>query len=297
MCKIKIHKPGLLTTVQDLGRYGYQQFGMPVSGAMDTKALKLANYLVGNDENEACLEATADGPKIEFECDIFIAICGADMQAKINGKEVEMYKTLMVKTGDILTFGKLINGFRTYISFAGGIQVPVIMGSKSTYLRGGVGGFKGRKLKKGDVVAIKNDSNKPEIRSIEQKNIPVYRNHFTARIIPGPEADHFTVNGLATFLHSEYTIAEQSDRMGYRLAGNKIEHKKSADIISSGIAFGTIQVPAHGQPIIMMADRQTTGGYTRIATIISEDLPYIAQLKPGDTILFKELNLDRLYIM
>ncbi len=292
MSKIIVLKPGLLTTIQDVGRFGYQQFGMPVSGAMDIQSLKTANFLVGNKENEACLEATASGPKIEFDSKTYIAICGADMQANINGICIDMYKTIEVKKGDVLSFNGLISGFRTYIAFAGGINVPFVMKSKSTYLRGKIGGYKGRQLIKGDIIDLGNYDSIPITRKIEKDTIPVYKDKFTARIIPGPEADHFTVKGLSDFLYSEFTVSDLSDRMGYRLLGNKIEHKISADIVSSGLAFGTIQVPAHGEPIIMMADRQTTGGYTRIGNIISNDSPKIAQLKPGDKISFKEVNLD-----
>lgn len=292
MSKIIVRKPGLLTTVQDTGRFGYQAYGMPVSGAMDLYSLKTANYLVGNNENEACLELTASGPEIEFDSDTFIAICGADMRANLNGLSIEMYQTLKVQKGDILSFKALQAGFRTYISFAGGIDVPIIMNSKSTYLRGNIGGYKGRQLKKGDIISLGSIQKDINIKHIDKKKLPVYNDQFTARIIPGPEADHFTVKGLSDFLYSEFTISDLSDRMGYRLKGEKIEHKTTADIISSGVAFGTIQVPAHGEPIIMMADRQTTGGYTRIANVISEDLAKIAQLKPGDKISFKEVNLD-----
>ncbi len=293
MTKIKIIKHGLQTTVQDSGRSGYQQYGMPVSGAMDTYSLKLANILVGNKPNEACLEATSIGPEIEFDIDTFIAICGANMQARINGNEVEMYRTISVKSGDKLSFKGLKSGFRTYISFAGGIDVPIIMGSKSTYLRGKIGGFKGRQLKSGDELKIGNISSNVDIKEASKDQIPIYNDYLTARIIAGPEANYFTMDALEKFLYTDYQLSSQSDRMGYRLMGEKLIHKSSADIISSGIALGTIQVPAHGQPIIMMADRQTTGGYPRIANVISSDLPYLAQLKPGDTIRFQEIKLEK----
>jgi len=293
MAKIKIIKAGLQTTIQDNGRWGFQQYGMPVSGAMDIYSLHLANKLLGNDFNEACLEATINGPRIEFESDTYISICGANMHAQINKISVEMYKALPVKSGDILSFKGLIDGCRTYISFAGGIHVPEVMGSKSTYLRGELGGFKGRELKSGDELEIGGDR-KFKMSEVGNIEMPEFKEYFTARIIAGPEAGYFTLKGLETFLYTEYTLSEQCDRMGYRLTGAKIDHKSKAEIISSGIAFGTIQVPAHGEPIIMMADRQTTGGYPRIACILSEDLPYIAQLKPGDKLRFKEVKLDML---
>lgn len=290
MSKVRIIKPGLLSTIQDNGRWGYQKYGMPVSGDMDLYSLEMANSLVGNDLNEACIEATMDGPSIDFLSDTFVAICGADMQANLNDKQIEMYQTISIKKGDRLAFKGLKSGLRTYIAFAGGIRVPVVMESKSTYLRAKIGGFKGRQLKKGDVLDLGTPGTSVKQKSISEEKIPVYKDTFTARIVPGPEADYFTLEGLANFLHSEFTLTDQCDRMGYRLSGTKIKHKSKADIISSGIAFGTIQVPAHGDPIIMMADRQTTGGYPRIACIISEDLSYVAQLKPGDRICFRELK-------
>ena len=293
MPKIKINKAGVLSTIQDLGRYGYQQFGMPVSGAMDSYSLKLANLLVGNNLNEACIEATLSAPHIQFESKTYIAICGADMQAQINGRKIPMYETIAIKATDKLSFGKIKNGFRTYIAFAGGIDVPMLMGSKSTYLAGKIGGFNGRKLIKGDVLTIGTPPNNIKIIKAKKEQIPLWPNHIVAHIIAGPEANYFTAKALANFLGSEFKLSAQSDRMGYQLTGKKIEHKLSADIISSGIAFGSIQVPAHGQPIIMMADRQTTGGYARIANVISADLPYLAQLMPGSSINFKEVTLEQ----
>lgn len=293
MPRIKIHSPGILTTVQDGGRIGYQQFGMPVSGAMDSYSLQLANFLLDNKLNEACLEATAIGPEIEFEGNTHIAICGANMQAQINGNEVNMNETIPVKSGDKLTFRGLANGFRTYIGFAGGIDVPLVMGSKSTYIRGGIGGFMGRALATGDHLIIGEYPKSVKHRIAKEIQVPIYNDKITARVIAGPEADHFTLGGLADFLDCEFELSSQCDRMGYRLLGKRIEHRLSSDIISSGIAFGTVQIPAHGEPIIMMADRQTTGGYTRIANIISADLPYLAQLQPGDKIRFEEIDLPK----
>lgn len=293
MPKIKIHNPGILTTVQDAGRFGYQQFGMPVSGAMDTYSLQLANFLLGNNLNEACLEATAIGPEIEFEGDTFIAICGADMLAKVNGRDINMNETIQVKSGDKLTFSGLKNGFRSYIGFAGGIDVPYVMESKSTYLRGRIGGYEGRALATGDILDIGECSTSFKPRVANKYQIHVYKDNLLARVVAGPEANHFTIGGLAVFLGSEFELSSQCDRMGYRLMGKRIEHSLSSDIISSGIAFGTIQVPAHGEPIIMMADRQTTGGYARIANIISADLPYLGQLQPGDKIRFEEIDLPK----
>jgi antagonist of KipI len=292
MARIRIIKPGLLTTVQDLGRYGYQKMGMPVSGAMDTFSLRLANTLLGNSQNEACLEVTAIGPEVEFEADTLIAICGGNMQPTINGQTVDINCTIRVSGGDLLQFKGLATGFRTYISFSGGIDVPLVMGSGSTYMRAQVGGYLGRNLKAGDYLEIRGKGLSPSFRNANSIKIPKIESPLKLRILAGPEANRFTVKGLATFLNSLYTISNQSDRMGYRLEGEMVERKSSPDIISSGIAFGTIQVPAHGQPIIMLADRQTTGGYARIANVITADLPFLAQLQPGDSVSFEEVDIE-----
>ncbi len=184
---------------------------------MDTYSLQLANYLVGNNLNEACLEATAIGPEIEFEGKTFIAICGADMQAQVNGNDVNMNETIPVKSGDKLTFRGLRNGFRTYIGFAGGIDVPLVMESKSTYLRGGIGGFKGRALAAGDNLIIGDCPKSIKHRVASKIQVQVYNDNITARVVAGPEADHFTLGGLAVFLDSEFELSSQCDRMGFRL--------------------------------------------------------------------------------
>ncbi len=294
MSYLKIINPGLLTTIQDYGRAGYQQDGMPVAGAMDSYAMQLANILTGNDRNDAVIEMTFLGAEIQFNLNTTIAITGADMSPRINGTSISMYKTVNVNKGDILKLVGATKGCRTYISISGGLDIPKIMGSKSTYLRAKIGGLQGRKLKAGDEIYIKNNENtrKIGIREMPEEVIPDYKGTIIARVILGPEDDRFTDQGIKTFFQEEYKITNQSDRMGYRLEGKKIEHKNGADIISGGITLGAIQVPGHGQPIIMMADRQTTGGYTKIANVISVDIPYLAQLKPGDRIRFKKITLD-----
>jgi len=294
MASIIIQSPGLLTTVQDCGRYGYQRFGMPVSGAMDTFSLQLANILVGNDINEACLEATLFGPEITFTSSGAIAICGADMTPILNGKSISLYKTIEVNAGSKLSFSGLKSGSRTYIAFAGGIDIPTVMGSRSTYMRAKVGGVEGRALKAGDEITLGTISKKIQKREIPIDFIPKYQSNQTVQIIPGPEVKSFELEGIRSFLTTEYVVSDQSDRMGYRLTGSSIKHHSgSADIISAGISIGTIQVPGNGQPIILMADRQTTGGYARLANVISTDLTLAAQLKPGDKIRFREVSLEK----
>jgi len=291
MGRIKFMNGGLLTTIQDLGRYGYQKYGMPVAGAMDSYSLQLANWLVGNSRNEACFEITYLGPEIEFQSAATIGICGAMMQPMINGKMIAMNTCHQVKIGDMLTMGTVQKGMRAYLSIAGGIKIPEIMGSKSTYLRGKIGGFKGRKIETGDNIEI-GDKLIHQTKALPKALLPVFRNKQVIRVISGTEYNAFDQEGIHTFLNTEYTISNQNDRMGYRLSGPTIKHKSGADIISSGIVHGSVQVPGHGEPIIMMADHQTVGGYTKIANVISVDIPVLAQMKAGDKIRFKEITLE-----
>lgn len=293
MATVIVHTAGLLTTVQDWGRYGYQRFGMPVSGVMDVFSLELANLLAGNDPGDACLEATISGPDLEFTGATWIAITGADMDPHLNCLGIPMNTAVDVRPGDRLGFRGLRSGCRTYIAFAGGIAVPPVMGSRSTYLRAGIGGFHGRALTPGDELPLGEPVGKPRLKKLPEVLIPEYKHEQTIRIISGPEAHYFEIAGLRSFLSTEYTVTAQSDRMGYRLSGEPIKHKEGmTNIISAGISLGTVQIPGDGQPIILMADRQTSGGYARIANVITVDLALLAQMRPGDKICFKETNLD-----
>nr|WP_321409998.1 biotin-dependent carboxyltransferase family protein [uncultured Carboxylicivirga sp.] len=291
MNKIKVIKAGLLSTIQDEGRADFQKIGMPVGGAMDLIALKMANYLAGNNPLEAAIEMTMTGCCIEFYSDTFIGIAGAMPELTLNSLPIEPYRTIQIKAGDVLDILKINQGARTYLSIAGGFDLPDIMGSKSTYLYGKLGGFNGRALKVGDNIPINKSKPNLKLRRIKEKHIPQLPTESVLRILPGPEKERFTWNGLVNFLTEPYSLSPHCDRMGFRLDGPAIEHlNNDADIISSPIAFGTIQVPSHGSPIVMMADRQTTGGYTRIANVISADFSILAQLKPGDKICFKEVS-------
>jgi antagonist of KipI len=286
----KVIKPGLQTTVQDLGRYGFREYGVSPSGAMDSYSLQMGNLLVGNVLGEAALEAPLIGPVLLALHDVSIAICGGNFTPKINNQEVPLWKCTVIKKGQTLSFGRVKEGARTYICVAGGIQVPYVLNSKSTYLSGKFGGLDGRALKEGDTLY-----GKPYIRRnrfIHAKFIPEYMNPLTLRIIAGPHKDKFTPLGFETFLTGEYIISPQSNRMGYHLSGPKIEHSSTADIISDAIPLGGIQVPSSGQPIILMAEHQTTGGYSRIGSVISTDIPLLAQAKPGTRVRFKEISLQ-----
>jgi len=289
MRKVRIIQAGLLSTVQDAGRHGYQQYGMPVSGAMDAVSLQIANRLVGNAPDEACIETTLLGPEMEFLADAEVAVCGAECELWINGQFVELNRNHALKKGDVLKVGTARKGMRSYLAFAGGLDVPVVMGSKSTYLRGKLGGFKGRALKAGDEIDL-GEARPFRQRSLRSNPICLPAEMNEIRVIAGSEASAFTQTGLTTFLNETFSISPQSDRMGYRLTGPKVEHRSGADILSSGIANGTIQVPAHGEPIIMLADRQTVGGYTKIANVITVDLPLLGQMRPGNQLRFREIQ-------
>jgi antagonist of KipI len=288
----RVEKPGLLTTIQDAGRTGYQQYGIVVGGAMDRFSLHIANILVGNPPNEAALEVTLVGPTLEALADTVISICGANLSPTVNGERVPLWKSFLVKTGQKIEFGKPIEGARAYISVAGGFDVPLVMGSKSTDLKAAIGGGNGRALEKNTMLyGIDGDFSKRR-RSLNIAEIPQYPKELTIRVVLGPHLQAFPSSTIELFLSSTYTISTQSDRMGYRLKGPRLVHKSSADIISEAIPLGGIQVPDNGEPIILMADRQTTGGYTRIATVISTDIPKLAQATTGCSVRFTAVSVE-----
>ncbi len=288
---IKILNPGIFTTVQDLGRFGYQEYGMPVSGAMDWYSIKLANVILNNNINDACLEATFNGPEFEVLKKTYMTITGGYPELHINSHEEDPLKVHRLKKGDIVSIGTILKGCRIYISFTGGIDVPLVMNSRSTYLRAKLGGYNGRILKQDDIITFHKSRHKPICNAIPETKLLQYSNHQAIRVVGSTDIDHFTLEGVKTFLTSEYKISNHSDRMGYRLDGPEIEHKQVADIISSGMCNGAIQIPGSGIPIIMLADRQTVGGYSKIGNIITADLPVLAQLKQGDTIKFIQVKL------
>ncbi len=295
MNKIKVIIGGLLTTIQDFGRFAFQSYGVPVSGAMDTLAMQLANYLTFNNRNEAVLEITLLGPTFEFQCDAIFAITGADLSASLDGAIVQLYQTNFAKKGEVLSFGSIVKGARAYLSFKGGFEISEVMGSKSTYTKALIGGYEGRKLNTGDELIL--SLRKPNFDNFEFRQINSFqaKNYFDEneiRVLEGPEERSFKIDSINDFYNEKFTISNQCDRMGIRIDGKKIEHVASPDIISSGVNLGTIQVAGNGSPIIMMADRQTTGGYTRIANVISVDIPILAQKKPGDIIHFQKVKIE-----
>jgi antagonist of KipI len=263
---------------------------MPVGGAMDAVALRLANRLVGNADQAAALEITIQGPVLAFETDAVIAITGADLSPTLNGRPVSAWTAVAVGRGDRLVFGARRNGTRAYLALAGGINVPPVLGSRSTHCRSGTGGIDGRALIEGD--ELRGEPPWPGVmerlgRSVAREVLPPYSPAPTLRAVLGPQADRFLPEAVETLTSSRYTLSPQSDRMGYRLVGPALAHAGSAEIVSDATPTGSLQVPANRQPILLMADGQTTGGYPKIAVVISADLPLAAQLAPGDTVGFR----------
>lgn len=280
MKTIKVLEPGFISTIQDAGRIGYQKLGIPKSGAMDIWNMYLSNILVGKDKNASVLEITYTGPRLEFLNSMTISITGADMQASLNGYLINMYQGISVKSGDVLSFKGLKEGLRSYISFSGNIITDEYFGSSSTYEK-----YKlGRKLEAGDTLITDDLHNE-----IHVKVEPVINYDNVVRIVKTFE---YSDELIDEFLDIKYKISNHSDRMGIKLDGDSLKSIKSSDIISSPIVPGTIQIPKNGIPIIMMKDAQTIGGYMRLGCVITSDLAKLAQLKPGDELIFKVVSLD-----
>jgi len=290
VANVEVINGGMLSTIQDSGRYGYQEIGINVSGFADDYNARLANLLVGNDKDNAVIEMAFLGSSFKFNAPMLIALTGADFSAKLNDEPIENYRSYLVKEGDELTLGAAQNGFRGYIAFGGEIDVPVVNGSKSTNLKTGMGGYEGRKLMSDDSFEVIVSEDKKE-RVLDKKYIKAYSKFSELRVVKGPQDDAFTDKGIFDFFNSGgYTVTKDFDRMGIRLSGSKIEHKESADIISDGTALGSIQVPSNGQPIILFVDRQTTGGYTKVGTIITADLHKLGKLNYKDKVIFTEVS-------
>ncbi len=291
---ITFRKKGMLTTIQDLGRIGYQRYGMPVCGAMDRYAMELANILVGNPRSEAVMEATITGPTILFEEPEIFAITGGDFGPTLNGQPIENGRAYLAQAGETLALPMARRGARAYMAFAGGLDIEEVMGSRATFLKGGVGGLNGRPIRDGDRIGLRCPCRwLPDLaaRFLPEKLRPALQNRVEVRFTYGPQDDLFSAAGKQTFTRSEYALSDRSDRMGFRLDGPEVERAAGSDgnIISDGICFGAIQI-TNGQPIVMMADRQTTGGYPKLGCVISADLPLLAQLKAGDKVRFRPVS-------
>ncbi|MBM7600505.1 biotin-dependent carboxylase-like uncharacterized protein [Virgibacillus halotolerans] len=280
-------KSGILTTFQDMGRTGYQRYGVPVSGAMDRFALQYANILVGNQRNTACLEITLIGPALEASMPLTISITGANLEPKVNGKVKPMWQSFRMDIGDKLTFGKHQSGVRAYLAVTGGFESPVIFGSQSTDLNSGFGA----KLNEADTIKGFPIDGKHGV-GLSRQCIPTYESSVEVAVVKGPHTDYFTESEIDHFFATTYRVDSSSNRMGYRLNSPQSVLESSPNIWSDAVPFGGIQIPPNNQPIILMADRQTTGGYPRVGTVISSDLPKIAQLIPNGEIRFCPVSIE-----
>lgn len=301
---MQVDQPGMFSLVQDLGRYGWQRFGVPVNGAMDELAHRTANALVGNDDDAAALECTLTGPTVRFTRNTLVAITGADTVVTADGKRVPMNRAFMLRSGVVLAFGERRHGARTYLAVRGGLDTEPMMGSRSTFVRGGYGGVDGRALKRGDRVPVDTPQEDPLAleRMLVQSGLPFVEAGAVAlpattgeplriRFMRGTQWRSFSLAARQAFMREAFTISTQSDRMGYRLEGPELALKQAREMISEACDFGTVQVPPSGHPIVLMADRQSAGGYPKIAYVISTDLPLLAQAMPGDRLQFTPVTL------
>ena len=292
---IQVIKPGVQSQLQDLGRLGFQDLGVPVCGVMDEWSHRIANLLVGNAQDEATLEIVLMGPSLLFEAATQVAICGADLSPRLNGEPVPMQQCIEVPAGGQLEFGRRVGGLRAYLAVRGGFDVAPVMGSRSTYVRGGFGGFQGRALRKGDVLAF---ADAPAAAPAPALHIPGQlppsdlATVTPVRVVVGEHWTDFSDETQALFSAATYKINPQSDRMGYRLDGPALPRREAVELISEAMGFGTIQVPSDGQPIVLMAERHSAGGYPKIAHVIAVDLPVLAQLAPQQQLRFEIVSLE-----
>jgi biotin-dependent carboxylase-like uncharacterized protein len=284
---LTIIRPGMFTTVQDCGRWGFQARGVPVSGAMDVFSHRLANALVGNRDDSATLEATLIGPEMQFQAASTVAITGAEFRVTLDGTSVAMNRAFTVPAGSTLKFGDRLKGARAYVAVAGGIDVRPVLGSRATHVLSGMGGFEGRALRAGDALKTGSDP-VTEIVIACRASDPVILlpdGGATLRVIAGPA-------GLRLLTSRRFTVSPRSDRMGYRLDGPDAVEASSGEMISAPVPTGAVQVPPTGQPILLMSDHATTGGYAIAATVITADLPLAGQLAPGDWVEFQACSLE-----
>ncbi len=314
---VRVLKPGPLSSLQDLGRVGYQRFGVIVSGAMDEWSHRVANLLAGNRADEATLEITLMGPSLAFDETALVAIVGADLSPRIGDAPVPMNRPVLVRAGSQLDFGRRAFGCRAYLAVHGGFAVEPVMGSRSTYLRAGFGGFEGRALRKGDTLPVSEGDPRGVYSSLE-RSLASGGDAFATlpedalagithpatgpralRAVKGQQWEAFTEEARMQFLGAEFRVNANSDRMGYRLEGPALMLRSPLEMISEGVAFGTVQVPPDGNPIVLMADRQTAGGYPKIAAVAGVDLPLLAQTVPQQGVRFELVALEdaqRLYL-
>ena len=305
---ITVRQPGIQTTVQDLGRLATQHLGVPVGGAMDEQAHRIANLLVGNADDAAALECALGNVALQFDAPAVVALTGRDITASLDGTPIPAWRAVHVHAGALLS---LHNGCRTTIAIGGGLDVPIALGARGTSLRAGFGGFSGRALQKHDVLSIAVPARRSQRIMAEFEGqsrtsarwatslslLPRYSAAPTVRFIQGPEYDLLTDASRGALHADSFRLAPESDRMGFRFRGPPLSLTVTHDMLSSGVTAGTIQLPPGGAPIILMSDRQTTGGYPRLGEVIAVDLPLVAQLRPGDSLRFASVTLDEAHAL
>lgn len=308
MNTMRVERPGMLSLLQDGGRYGYQRFGVPVNGAMDEWSHRLGNVLVGNDPESAALEITLNGPTVRFSQDTLIAVTGADIAVTVGGAPLPMYRAVMVRHDVPVAFGHCRRGARAYLAVRGGFAPEAVLGSRSTNMRAKFGGVEGRALRAGDRVAVASPYREmlPLARMMVQSAMSWVAapqpagalgcatgdGGETVRFLPGPQWERFTPAARKAFEQGAFTVSNQSDRMGYRLEGSALALTSPLEMVSEAVSFGTVQVPPGGAPIVLMADRQSVGGYPKIAYVISADLPLLAQAMPGMALRFRAVTAE-----
>jgi antagonist of KipI len=302
MASLRVITPGMLTTIQDLGRWGWQGRGVPVAGPMDPRSHRLANTLAGNETDAAAIEMTIVGPEVEFDDERIAAVSGADFEITVDSRAMPVNAPFAVSAGSTLRVGTHRRGARAYLAIAGGIAVPPVLNSRSTHLPSAMGGLEGRPLRAGDRLplgkrgresfsGVLTARKRPEsglFSSAKMTPVPFFLpdGHATVRILPGPQLDRFAPEAFDVLQSAPFVVDAASNRMGYRLRGPMLRHAGDGEMLSDAATLGALQVPAAGQPILLMADRQTTGGYPSIATVISADIGLAGQLAPGDSISF-----------
>ena len=302
---IRVLKPGLLTTVQDLGRPGYQQYGIVVGGALDTFAARVANLVVGNEENDAVLEMAQTGPDLQFTQDTLVAWTGGDLEAKIGGQPLPRDRAVRVVAGEIISFGVARSGLRAWLAIAGGIDVPLVMGSRTTYRRAGLGGHKGRPLVADDelktlparerpvavLAALAASGKRATAWSVRPETMGKPAPAGAVRAMTGPEWDWFTDDAQRDFFAADWEATREADRMGVRLQGPPLALVKPREMISSAVNAGVVQVPSAGQPIVLLPSRQSVGGYPRLVAVATVDLGRFTQLRPGAKVRFEKISV------
>lgn len=298
---ITVLQPGLLTAVMDLGRPGYQRHGVVVGGALDRLAARVANTIVGNDENAALLELAQLGPELRFARPALVAWCGGGFEPRVGGEPLPRDRAVRLGAGETIRFGGSRAGWRAWLAVAGGVDVPLVLGSRSTYRRAGFGGFHGRPLQAGDELRVGEMSEwalrllkqpaRASTWSVRPETLGQPPAAGTVRALPGPEWEWFTPEARRAFFSADWLVTKDADRMGVRLAGPDLPRAKTREMISEGVNEGVVQVPEGGAPIVLLASRQTVGGYPRLAAVAAVDIGRLAQLAPGQTVRFEQVSL------